>query len=60
MQVLLFFGQGGKKNAKQIETILQQALVMLKLLIFFLSAIILRPIFNRRSCSCQAISLECG
>lgn len=36
MQVLLFFGQGGKKNAKQIDTILQQALVMLKLLIFFL------------------------
>lgn len=33
MQVLLFFGQG-VKNAQQIDTILQQALVMLEPVIY--------------------------
>lgn len=35
MQVLLFFGQG-VKNAKQIKTILQQALVMLDFPVFLI------------------------
>lgn len=47
MQVLLFFGQG-VKNAKQINTILQQALVMLELWYFPLSLIF--RCFNHRSC----------
>lgn len=46
MQVLLFFGQG-VKNAKQIDSILQQALVMYT--DFYPSSMIFRPLFNPRS-----------
>lgn len=52
MQVLLFFGQG-VNNAKQINTILQKALVMLDLsnisrLLWFLDFLITGPVWVSR------------